>query len=288
MARRLERSCAAPPRDWLRLAPAQPGLERLEAFFAGHGYDPHRHDTYALGITLTGVQSFDYRGATAHSLPRHAIVLHPDERHDGRAGTAAGFRYRMLYIAPRLIGDALGDARALPFLSDPVTTDAGLIAALSPALADLDAPLEDLQRDQVAFEIAMALAALDRSAARPAIDTACGRALDRARDFLDAHAGQAVRSDALEAITGMSRFALARQFRAALGTSPYRYLVMRRLDRARRLIARGMALAEAATASGFADQSHLSRQFKRAYGVSPGRWRAMTGRAQPALRIRNT
>ncbi len=263
-------------------------MERLEAFFAGHGYDPHRHDTYALGITLAGVQSFDYRGATAHSLPRHAVVLHPDERHDGRAGTAAGFHYRLLYIAPQLIREALGGARALPFIGEPVTRDARLIAALAPALADLDARLEELQRDQIVFEIATALAALDRSAPSPAREAACGRALDRARAFLDAQVGQAVRSDAIEAITGMSRFALARQFRAALGTSPYRYLVMRRLDRARRLIGSGAGLAEAAAASGFADQSHMSRHFKRAYGVAPGRWRAMTGRAQPALRMRNT
>jgi AraC-like DNA-binding protein len=50
---------------------------------------------------------------------------------------------------------------------------------------------------------------------------------------------------------------------------------MRRLDRARRRLIAGASLAEAAVASGFADQSHMTRQFKRAYGVSPGRWLTM-------------
>ena len=275
-APRLERSCAPALRDWIRTAPAQAGLERLEAFFVGHGYDPHRHDTYAIGLTLEGVQAFDYRGTTEHSRPRQAVVLHPDERHDGRAGSAAGFRYRLAYIEPRLIREALGGRCALPFLRTPVTDDPRLIAALAPALDDLDTALEDLQRDQIMFDVATALAALDRSTRAIAMAAVSCRALDAARGFLDANVGHAVRSEQLEAVTGLSRFALARQFRSGLGTSPYRYLVMRRLDRARRLMASRLPLADAAAASGFADQSHMTRQFKRAYGVSPGRWLAIT------------
>ncbi|NWB64247.1 AraC family ligand binding domain-containing protein, partial [Pseudomonas sp. F1002] len=47
--------------DWLHRAPHASGLERIEAYFAGFGFDPHRHDTYAIGRTLFGVQSFHYR-----------------------------------------------------------------------------------------------------------------------------------------------------------------------------------------------------------------------------------
>ena len=65
--------------------------------------------------------------------------------------------------------------------------------------------------------------------------------------------------------------AIARTF-----TSPYRYQVMRRLDRARRLLQNGASLAEAAAISGFADQSHMTRQFKKAYGIAPGRWQRAT------------
>src|SRR5215467_3373937 len=144
-APRLERSCVPAAGDWMRIAPSCRGLERVEAFFSGHGFDPHRHDTYAIGFTTQGVQSFRYRGASAVSLPGQVFVLHPDETHDGHAGTSTGFRYRILYVEPRAIQSALrGACGPLPFMRDVVSTDRRLAAAIMPALGDLDQPLEEL------------------------------------------------------------------------------------------------------------------------------------------------
>jgi AraC-like DNA-binding protein len=272
---RLERSCG-PERDWVRLGTGADGIERMEAFFRGYAYDPHRHDTYAFGLTLSGVQSFDYRGARRDSLGGHAIVLHPDEVHNGRSGIETGFRYRMLYVEPRLIRRAMGEGgRALPFISTAVSQEPRLVAAIARALRDLDQPLDSLAVDDLLERLAQALLALDPSAARARPSRLENRALERARDYLDAHTAETVDSSRLEAMTGLDRFTLARQFRAAFGTSPYNYLVMRRLDRARRMLAEDTPLADLAFACGFADQSHFTRQFRRAYGVTPGRWRAL-------------
>src|SRR5262245_43204414 len=59
---RLERSCRAGRPDWVRTRRPVDGVELLQAWFAGRGYDRHRHDTYAIGLTDIGVQVFDYRG----------------------------------------------------------------------------------------------------------------------------------------------------------------------------------------------------------------------------------
>ncbi len=260
------------------MAPAQPGLERIEARFAGHGFDPHRHDSYAIGLTLAGEQVFGYRGTTRRCLAGQAYVLHPDETHDGRAGTPQGFRYRSLYVEPALIHAALDERGGLPFLADPVSSDRRLVALLSTLLADLERPLEPLQRDQALGDLAALLAAADRSWTKRRGDPRHRMAVARARDFLDAHADRPVGSAALEAASGLGRYALARHFRACLGTSPHRYHGQRRLERARALMTEGQTLAEAAASCGFADQSHMTRQFKQTYGVTPGRWLAMMGR----------
>lgn len=273
---RLERSCGSHAADWIGHAPGSAGIERIEAFFTGHAYDPHRHDTYALGYTISGVQSFTYRGTRADSLAGNAIVLHPDEVHDGRAGAEAGFRYRMIYIEPRLISAALhGRTNALPFLKHAVSSDRYLLAALGEALADLGHALEPLEEDRVVSAIADALFVLDRSLPERRVSATSAHAVDRARQFLDAHFARVVASEELESVTGLDRYALARHFRTRLGTSPYRYLTMRRLDRAKAAILAGQSLAEASFISGFADQSHMTRQFKRAFGLTPGHWQAL-------------
>jgi len=272
----LERSCKPPTGDWIRHAPAAHGFERIEAFFSGHGFDPHRHDTYAIGYTLLGVQSFRYRGTAQHSIPGQVFVLHPDELHDGHAGSEAGFRYRIVYIEPALIQEALGPKRGtLPFVRAAVSNNARQRAAILPALEDLARPLEELQRDQLILDLAEALAAADPSAGPRPSPARHWPAVTRARALMEDRLESGIASRELEAATGLSRYDLARQFRACLGTSPYRYLILRRLDRARALIRTGAPLAEAAAAAGFADQSHMTRQFKRAYGLSPGRWARM-------------
>jgi AraC-like DNA-binding protein len=235
-------------------------------------FAPHRHDSYAVGITFFGVQSFGYRGTTLHSERGCAFVIHPDEKHDGRAGTDEGFGYRIVYIAPGLISEAL-NSRALPFVKDAVTRESKLHRAVCAAVDALDTRIEDLQFDEVITRLADALAVHD--AASRQIDATAERAVRIARDYLD-NCTEVPSSPALEKLTGLSRFELARQFRRCLGTSPHRYASMRRLERAKRAIGSGAALAEAAAATGFADQSHMSRQFKQAYGVSPGAWHALT------------
>jgi len=157
-------------------------------------------------------------------------------------------------------------------VGEAVSRHPQLLAAICPALEDLSLPLEDLHRDQIVLSLADALAAADTSEVRQGLGARDWPAVQTARDLLDAASDKAVTSAELEAATGLTRYVLARHFRLCLGTSPYRYLLMRRLDRARALIRRGTPLAEAALASGFADQSHMTRHFKKAYGLSPGRW----------------
>src|SRR5438045_6501380 len=103
----LERLCSESSADWMRSTDAENGVECLEAWFHGPAYHKHRHDTYAICLTTSGVQAFAYRGTREISTPGQVVVLHPDEIHDGYAGTDAGFGYRQLYVDPALICEAV-------------------------------------------------------------------------------------------------------------------------------------------------------------------------------------
>jgi AraC-like DNA-binding protein len=265
---RLERSCEAS----IRFGAGAPGIERAEAFLQTRAFEPHRHDTYAIGITLAGVQTFGYRGQRRTGLPGQLHILHPDEVHDGAAATSSGLRYRIFYVDPSLIRRALGD-RELPFVADPVQDLTPQTRAIAAVLTDIDEPINDLGRAEIAAAVADVLCSLSgRLRDGGPLDTA---AMERVRERLAADPRDQTPAGELERIAGIDRFSIARQFRRAFGTSPDRYRTLRRLALARSEIERGVALAAAAAEAGFADQSHMTRQFKRAYGLSPGRWAAL-------------
>jgi AraC-like DNA-binding protein len=273
----LERSCQDTAAGWLVSVTPAAGVELFSAWFAGAAYQKHRHDTYAIGVTDSGVQVFDYRGAARASRPGQVVVLYPDEVHDGRAGTAEGFGYRIVYVEPALLAEAVralrGGLAPLPFVSEPVSVNTTLSRALDEAFA---ARLDSLAVDGLIAELARGLLAAERGGARAAIarrvDVA---AVERARQFLDAEKTRVVHSRELEQVTGLTRYDLARQFRIVFGTSPYRYLLMRRLEFARERIHRRRPLAEVAADAGFADQAHFTRAFRSAFGLTPARYRAL-------------
>ena len=237
-------------------------------------FEPHRHDTYAIGVTTAGVQTFRYRGAGRVCLPGQLHVLHPDELHDGAAGTDDGFGYRILYLPPELVRDALG-GWPLPFVADPVqelTTATRRIASL---LADIDEPINELTCAEIAAAVADSLLSLSGQANRRRVRIDI-RAVGLVRDYLTAHACEPTPASTLERVAGIDRFTIARHFRRAFATSPDRYRTLRRLALARTAIESGRSLAQTASEVGFADQSHMTRQFKRTYGLTPARWMALT------------
>lgn len=273
----LERSCSRTVADGIASAGPVGGVELFRAWFAGEAYAKHRHDTYAIGLTDFGVQVFDYRGSVQTSTPGQVVVLHPDEVHDGRAGTEDGFGYRIIYVEPSQMSESLqalcGRPGPLPFVREPVSTNAGLSRAIRGAF---QSPLEGLAVDSLITDLAEGLVAGARGGGRPLASPRIDvQAIERARQFLAAERTRVVHSSELESITGLTRYELARQFKLMLGTSPYRYLLMRRLELARERIHLGRPLADVADEAGFADQAHFTRTFKAAFGLTPARYRAL-------------
>jgi len=272
----LERSCRRASADWIESSRTADGVELFRARLVGEAYHAHRHDTYAVGVTDAGVQIFNYRGAARTSMPGDVVTLYPDEVHDGRAGTSAGFGYRIVYVEPARLAEAVravrGRPSSLPFVREAVSTNRTLARAVARAFR---AALSPLAVDDLVVALAEGLIAGADGARAESSRRVDVPAVERARELLDAERTRVVHSSELEAITGLTRYDLARQFRIRFGTSPHRYLVMRRLDLARTRIQRGDGLAAIAADVGFADQAHLTRVFRGAFGITPSRYRAL-------------
>lgn len=98
--------------------------------------------------------------------------------------------------------------------------------------------------------------------------------LDRVDDLIAVDLAAALSLDDLAAAVPMSPAHFSRAFKHATGMTPHAYLMRRRVEAARRLVATTPhGLGHVAERTGFADASHLARRFRRQLGVTPGEYR---------------
>jgi len=137
----------------------------------------------------------------------------------------------------------------------------------------------DVPNTPLVAHVALALRAIvpGSSAAADPIVTRGGLASwqeRRAVAFMEERLDQSFPVAAVADACGLSVNHFSRAFRRSMGKPPHRWLLDRRIGRARELLREtNLALADIALACGFAEQSHFTRVFTRTVGMPPGAWR---------------
>jgi AraC family transcriptional regulator len=98
--------------------------------------------------------------------------------------------------------------------------------------------------------------------------------LRRVQDYIEAALEQTLALSDLAAVAESSPYHFARAFKRSTGCSPHRYVLRRRTERAKRLLADGeVPLSMVAQACGFGSQSHFASRFREATGLTPSQFR---------------
>jgi AraC-like DNA-binding protein len=265
-------------KDWARFRPgALAGVTQMNAHFTDHAFERHSHETYSIGVTASGVQTFHCGGTLHASLRGDVILFNPDEPHDGQRGTQEGFGYSMLYVSQQVVDECRDKEAGLDmaaYFSRPVVRDAAMGRALARAISAAGQAQESLRAEELTRSVLVRL--LQRYGERRSSgDETRSAGMARmvcVRDYLRSHFDQDITVDALAREAGLSRVHLTRAFAQQFGVPPHIYLNAVRLERAQAGMLAGQSLAEVATGCGFADQSHFSRRFKGSVGVAPGAW----------------
>ncbi|UWZ83634.1 helix-turn-helix domain-containing protein [Occallatibacter riparius] len=101
----------------------------------------------------------------------------------------------------------------------------------------------------------------------------------RAKELLEANLDGNIPLRHLAEACGLSTSHYTRAFKETFRKPPHRWLIERRIDRAKDLMTNShLPIADIAIQCGFADQSALNRSFRRIHGISPGQWRRATTR----------
>jgi AraC family transcriptional regulator len=149
------------------------------------------------------------------------------------------------------------------------------------AHAEVTSVLEDLVREgqrsgalarricAVLFELLL-LKIEDTSTLAPHASEPAREAFLRCKALIDADAERLGTLEEIASAAGVEASSVCRWFRRYQGTSPYQYLLRRKMNlAAEHLVENGGLVKEAAQRVGFADPYHFSRAFKSVHGVAP-------------------
>lgn len=100
------------------------------------------------------------------------------------------------------------------------------------------------------------------------------RQLDRVTEYIEANLGMDLSLADLARVSSLSPSHFAKLFKKATGYTPYQFLMRRRIERARHLLAStNETIGQIAIECGFGDQMHLTLTFKRMTGATPATFR---------------
>jgi AraC-like DNA-binding protein len=248
-----------------------------------------REDAYLIALQLRACPDHDLYFDGRRTRPENyqaGVTSIYDLRRDPIADIRDPYHCLMFYL-PRTALDAIaseagmrriGDLRHKPGVSvdDPVVRH--LLQALLPAVSSPQ-EADPLFLDHVALALTAHLASVYGAiSSSPTIQR--GRLAPwqerRAKDLMMSSLGQEISLKSLAGECGLSVRHFARGFRLAVGVPPHRWLMERRVERAKELLeTRALPLTDIASFCGFADQSHFTRVFKNMVGKSPGSWRRL-------------
>ncbi|ABW31164.1 transcriptional Regulator, AraC family [Acaryochloris marina MBIC11017] len=101
------------------------------------------------------------------------------------------------------------------------------------------------------------------------------RQLLKVLDYIDAHLGNEITLADLAVLVDISQFHFGRLFKQSLGRSPYQYLMLQRVERAKTLLKRtNQPIVEIALECGFNSHSQFGRKFRQMTGMTPKVYRA--------------
>jgi AraC-like DNA-binding protein len=248
------------------------GLSLLQADFTTHEYPRHVHEALVVAVTEDGGSKIQSRGTIEQASRATLFVFNPMEPHAGWMGWNNRWRYRAFYLTQAAIDElaaALG-LESMPYFTTNLLVDHELIDAF----LRLHHAIEDSRDRSLARELyVLAFGQLfarygsgeDRIERGPHDHTILEAVRARMHEAYDEELG--LRE--LSAARGLTQFQVICLFKRMLGLTPHAYLTHVRLCAACRELRHGAAIAPTALATGFYDQSALTRAFRRWYGITP-------------------
>lgn len=235
--------------------------------------DMHLHDSCEIYINVSGNGSFMVE-KTLYPITRgDMIITRPNEMHHAVFGGGTIHEHYCIWFAigenapwlSRFLNRKLGEGN---LLSLPPAEKEKLLALFRHMEQERMSPLA------LTSSLLRILLMIERSGEGSGERADLPHPLDDILDELRLCYKEPLHITEVSARHFISQSTLNRLFRTYLHISPHRYLEDLRLAEAKRLLAGGADVTEAALECGFTDSSHFILLFRRRFGITPGKYRA--------------
>ena len=243
----------------------------------------HHHDFFEIYFLLNGQVTFRVEGSDYLLEPGDLLLINPQELHHAQVNPGRLYERIVLWIDRGYLNELCGDENELSACFDSASPSyTNFLRPTKAQRAQLQELLEKLTAEFYGGHMGGELYArallqqfiveLNRLAGHSRQRRKPSDAPDLIRQvlaYISAHYHENITLDSLSGEFYVSKYYLSHEFSRRMGTSLYRYIIFRRLMRARDLLQDGLPPGEAAAAVGFGDYANFYRAFKAEYGVGP-------------------
>lgn len=240
-------------------------------------FKPHIHNRYVVWLNTGCPEYYTAKGKNSLLEPGNISVFEPGLVHSNHPALPRRRCLRSFYIDPEFFHDLSEQQRPktrTSYFSGYCFKDPESWQRLSRLHERMIQRPPDLGMDTEIVEAFSQL--LSRHGEQPPMpgSDGCDKRVQKIIECFHAQPEMEFRLKDLARMAACSEFHLIRLFRQHTGLSPHALFVQIRLEHARLKLEKGASIAQAALASGFSDQSHLTRRFKLRYGLTPKKYLA--------------
>lgn len=251
---------------------------QLEAYqFKGimQPFPNHFHEYYVIGFIEHGQRRLLCKNVEYHLVAQDIIIFNPAENHDCAPLDNELLDYRALNIPKetmRSIATDISGVDRLPLFHKNVLKDEEIATYLHNVHRMIVENSKEFEKEETLLFLITEL--LDKNSSPYTYhEENHSQELTIVCDYMQLHYREQIRLKQLCELSSMSSSTLLRAFTKEKGITPYRYLEVIRVNKAKKLLEKGASVLEASSASGFFDQSHFTNFFRTFLGISPGAYR---------------
>ena len=199
-------------------------------------------------------------------------MFNPRDNHTCKQIDRKTLNYRCINIQPEIMSKAVFEITGrdyLPYFTTPVVFHSDMISILRELNLAIMQEEKDFRKEEIFFLLLEQLIEEYTEQEVPSPKSEQSIEAKTISEFLEKNYMKRISLDDLSNLTGLSKYYLLRSFTKQKGISPYSYLEMIRIDRAKKLLEQGELPIDVVLMTGFTDQSHFSNFFKKFIGLTP-------------------